>query len=303
MHQVRVTRVQLGTRVTITVVHPDASTAREWVQRAFNEIERLEAVLSRYRPETPLARLNRDGVIRDAPTELREVVERALGWACATEGAFDPTVAPLLAVYKAATAEDAIPSSEAVAQARAALGWREVRVDGASITFGQPGMELTLDGIAKGYIVDRAVATLTNAGADRVLVDAGGDMGSAGAGPDDDGWHVDVRDPHDLRGTLGVIRLKGGAVASSGDYVHAFTSDRGLHHILDPSTGASPLELSGVTVLAPTAMDADAISTAVFVLGPAEGVAFLDRIDGVEGMVVTKSGACRTSHGFPRHAG
>ena len=302
LHRVGVTRVQMGTPVTITVVHPDAPVARSWVERTFDEIERLEAVLSRYRPESPLARLNRNGVIRDAPTELREVMHRALGWARTTEGAFDPTVAPLLALYENAAAEEALPPPQAVERAREALGWRAVRVSGGAISFGRPGMALTLDGIAKGYVVDRAVATLTAAGANRVIVDAGGDMAAGGGGgPEKDTWQVGLRDPHDARGTLGVVRLMGEAVASSGDYLNTFTADRTVHHILDPRTGVSPLEVSGVTVLAPTAMDADALSTAIFVLGPEEGVALLDRLDRMEGLVVTKSGARWESKGFARY--
>ena len=303
LREVRVTRLQLGTSVSVAVLHPDPDVARIWVEETFAEMERLEAILSRYRPETPLSRLNRQGVLFDPPPELRRVVERALSWSRATEGAFDPTVGPLLALYEQTALGGAIPSPEAVAQVLQRTGWEGVKVDRTSIALDREGMSLTLDGIAKGYVVDQAVATLSGVGADRVIVDAGGDMASNGPGPEENAWRVGVQDPRGGRvGTLGVLRIRGEAIATSGDYIHSFTQDLTHHHIVDPRTGASPLETSGVTVLAPSAMDADALSTAVFVLGPKEGIALLDAVDGMEGLVVTKRGAQHESRGFTRYA-
>ena len=302
LREVRVTRTQLGTRVSLSVVHRDSDVARAWVEKTFAEIERLEGILSRHRRQTPLARLNRNGVLPDPPPELGTVVERALEWAKFTGGAFDPTVAPLLALYETSAARGTFPSPEAVERVRQGVGWEGISTDTSSIALARQGMSLTLDGIAKGYVVDQAVATLAAAGADRVMVNAGGDLASRGARSGADPWQVGVQDPQNTRGTLGVLRLRGEALATSGDYIHNFTPDRALHHILDPRTGASPLEASGVTVLAPTAMDADALSTAVFVLGPDEGIILLDQVDGVEGLVVTKAGAQRATRGFARYA-
>jgi FAD:protein FMN transferase len=114
---------------------------------------------------------------------------------------------------------------------------------------------------------------------------------------------VALQHPRDPGGTLGEVQLQGGAVASSGDYVQRFSADGTLHHIIDPRTGVSPPESAGVSVLAATAMDADALSTAAFVLGPTEGTAFLEAIPGVEGMVATREGGTRTTSGFPRRQG
>jgi FAD:protein FMN transferase len=119
------------------------------------------------------------------------------------------------------------------------------------------------------------------------------------AGADDDPWPVAIQDPLDMSGTLGVVALTG-SIASSGDYMQAFTPDRSLNHIIDPRTARSPLHSSGTTVLAPSAMDADAASTSAFVLGPEAGVAFLNRFEGVEGMVVDKAGNRFLSKGFAR---
>ena len=171
-------------------------------------------------------------------------------------------------------------------------------MEGASVELDRPGMSVTLDGIAKGYVVDRTVATLVAAGADRVLVDAGGDIASGGAGSVDEPWTVAVQDPRDEHGTVDLVRLAGGCIATSGDYLQRFTEDRSAHHIIDPRTGYSPSHTASVSVAAKTAMAADALSTAVMVLGSDAGIRLLDGLDGVEGLVVTKAGAAVRTKGF-----
>jgi thiamine biosynthesis lipoprotein len=297
LQRVSVTRTQLGTAVTVTVMHPDAAEGRAFVDAAFTEVERLEAILSRYRATSPVAALNRDGIVRGAPVELTEVVARALDYARLSDGAFDVTVAPVLNLYVSRFAHGTLPSDAEVDAAHALVGWRDLHVDGSTIALGRPGMAITLDAIAKGFVVDRGVAALVERGAERIIVQASGDMHAAGA--DDEPWNVAIQDPHDMRGTLGVVALRG-SIASSGDYMQAFTPDRNLNHIIDPRTGRSPLHSSGTTVLAPTAMDADAASTSAFVLGPEAGVAFLDRLEGIEGVVVDKAGGRFMSKGFGR---
>lgn len=304
LHRVRSTRIRMGTPVTLTVLHPDGALAGALVDDAFQEMERLEGLLSRHRPDTPLSRLNREGVLREVPGELEQVLGEALRWAERSGGAFDPTVAPLLELYRRHTGGPTIPAPREIAGARELVDFRAVRRDASGITFLLPGMSLTLDGIAKGFVVDRVVGVLVAGGAERVLVDAGGDMASSGgAAPGSPPWTVALQHPRDPGAMLGEVQLRGTAVASSGDYVQRFSPDGALHHILDPRTGVSPRESAGVTVLASTAMEADVLSTTAFVLGPQAGTAFLSGIPGVEGMVVTGDGRRVTTAGFPLHPG
>jgi thiamine biosynthesis lipoprotein len=303
LHRVSVTDTRMGTSVTVTLVHPDAAAARGMIRSTFAEMERLEALLSRHRSDTPVSRLGRDGLVREAPPELLEILQRSLDVATMTDGAFDVTVAPVLDLYRERFHElGTAPSRVEVEDALALVGYRGVRIENRLVTLERPGMAITLDGIAKGYVVDRAVATLVSAGAERVMVEAGGDLATRGRGPDDESWRVAIQDPHHSTGSLGVLRLHGQGVASSGDYVQAFTQDRRLHHLLDPRTGRSPDHTSGVTVTAPTAMDADALSTAAFVVGPAKGLDLLEGLEGVEGLIVTKDGDALRTRGFPRNA-
>jgi len=283
----------------VTVVHPDASAAGAMVDEAFTEMARLEAILSRHRPDTPLSQLNASGRIDRAPSELLHVMTQALDYARMSGGAFDPTVAPLLKLY-ASRAErgEGLPDAATVANALPLVGYEGVHIKGAGLAFDRPGMSVTLDGIAKGYVVDRAVATLVAAGADRVLVDAGGDMASGGQGSIDEPWTVAVQDPRDERGAVGLVRLAGECIATSGDYLQWFTEDRSAHHIIDPRTGRSPTHTAAVSVVAESAMAADALSTAVMVLGLDAGVSLLQSLDGVEGLLVTKGGEVVRTKGF-----
>ena len=271
------------------------------VADTFDEIERLESLLSRHRVGTPVWSLNETGVVRAPPPEVLEVVQKGLDYSALTAGAFDITIAPLLNLYYSSFSETGVaPPREKVRRALALVGFRHVRVSDGEIAFEKAGMAVTLDGIAKGYIVDRAVEVLRKRGAARVLVNAGGDMASAGEALGGDAWKIGLQDPRVPDGSLGVVQLRGESVATSGDYMRYLTPDMSLHHILDPRTGSSPTHTSGVSVVAPSAMAADALSTASLVLGPREGMELLDRFEGIEGMIVTKDQVVLKSRGLGR---
>jgi thiamine biosynthesis lipoprotein len=299
LQRVSQTQDRLGTLVNVTVVHPDVEEARAMVAGAFGEISRLEDILSRHQEGTALARLNAEGSLRDAPMELIEVLHRAESYSALTGGAFDVTMAPLLELYTMrAERGQGIPSDREIESALTSVGYERMRIEDMSVVFEEPGMSVTLDGIAKGFVVDRTVAVLVAGGAERVMVDAGGDIASGGREVGDEPWRIGIQHPHDMTASVGQVRLAGDAVATSGDYQQAFTEDRTAHHIIDPRTGRSPELTSSATVMAATAMDADALSTAVLVLGPTEGVDLLERIPAAEGVIVSKQGDLRSTRGM-----
>jgi thiamine biosynthesis lipoprotein len=303
LRRVRATRTQMGMRVTVTVIHPDEDLARSTVDSAFAEIDRLEGIFSRHIPGTPVDQLNRAGVVHSAPDELLTVLTTAHRFSELTGGAFDATVAPVLALYeRELEASGGLPAPADIDRALALVDYRAVVIRDRTVQLEKPGMALTLDGIAKGFIVDRAAALLLAAGAERVMVEAGGDVASSGKPGDGfDGWQLAVRDPLEANGVLGVLTIDGEGVSTSGDYIHTFSDDREAHHIVDPRTGRSPVVLSSATIIAPTAMEADALSTGVMVLGPTDGVALLDRLDAVEGLIITKEGQISRSNGLDRY--
>ena len=303
LHRVSETRTQMGTLVIVTIVAPELRVAREMVQNAFAQMERLEGILSRHRRDTPLDRLNTKGFLETPPTELVEVMGRSLTYSSMTDGAFDMTVAPLLGLYASRFEEgNRPPEDHEIERILESVDYRRVRVDSDVITLERPGMKVTLDGIAKGYIVDQTVNTLVDDGAERVLINAGGDMASGGSGSLENPWSVGVRDPSEPQGLLANVRLGGECIATSGDYMQAFTQDRRFHHIIDPRTGYSPEETSAVTVITTSAMDADALSTGMMVLGPAEGFRLMKSLDDTEGVIVTKQGELMTTPGLDHFA-
>lgn len=289
----------MGTLVNVTVVDGEAARAHELTDVAFTEIDRLEAIFSRHRSDTPLSRLNRDGVLDHPPAELAMVMRRALHFSELTGGAFDPTVAPLMEVYRASFAETAAPPPAAtVEDALSRVGYRYIRLDPAGIALERPGMSVSLDGIAKGYILDRVVELVSDAGAAGVMADGGGDIAAGEGEVAGSGWPVGIQHPRDPASILAVIEVRHQGVATSGDYMRAQTADRRFHHIVDPRTGTSPGHTSAATVVAPSAMDADALSTAALVLGPVDGLQLLEQLDGIEGLVVTKELDVVRSSGF-----
>jgi FAD:protein FMN transferase len=304
LHEVTVSRIRLGTGVRITVFHPEKEVARAMVEGAFHELERLEAIFSRHRPDTPVSRLGRDGIVERAPNELVEVLKRSAEYSERTAGAFDVTVLPLLELYREGPGAGGPPPTPGqVEEARSRVGYRGLHLSGTTAWLERPGMAITLDGIAKGYIVDRAVQRLEADGAQEVTVEAGGDLATGGAAtPRPRPHEVAIVDPEGKGRILGSFRTRGKGVATSGDYVHAFAPDRRFHHIVDPRTGVSPIELHAVTVTASSAMDADALSTAAFVLGPEDGIELLEATPGAEGLLVLRDGGTVRTSGFPDYS-
>ncbi len=301
-HRIRETRTQMGTLVEISVVHSDASVARSMAGATFDEMERLEGLLSRHREGTDIWRLNSDGFLSGPAPEVVEVLRRAVEYSAMTGGAFDVTVAPLLTLYSESFSRTGGPPSDTdLRRALTLVDFHELAVSEEKIALGKPGMAITVDGIAKGYIVDRAVATLVDRGAESVLVNAGGDMSSSGDGLWGDGWTVAIQDPRAADRHLEVLELRGESVATSGDYMQYLSADRRHHHIVDPRTGRSPDHTSAVSVVTTSAMAADALSTAVMVLGPREGLDLIDRLPDAEAMIVTKDQEVLRSKGLSRY--
>jgi thiamine biosynthesis lipoprotein len=238
---------------------------------------------------------------------LWQPVRRALVLARETGGAFDPTVGPLVELWKITWRKGRLPTPEAVRAARALVGHRLVECSGEEpvLRLTKPGMRLVLSGIAKGYAVDQAVTVLRARGIAAALVDAGGDMCAYGTPPRRESWLVGIRDPQN-RGSIlpNPVRLVDGAVATSGDYEQfAVVDGKRYSHILDPRTGRPVQGMTSVTVVAPDAMTADALATAASVLGPQDALALSEKRPDVEMMILHQhDGQLRTvkSSGFAR---
>lgn len=266
----RWTGVALGAPASIILAHPEPEPI---VAAVRDEIARLEAIFSLYRADSAIARLNRDGALGSPPLELVECLGIAAAVHSATNGAFDPTVQPLWRAYAEAFASGRAPDAAALAAARERIGWTALEVSPARIAFTRRGMALTLNGIAQGYIADRVTRLLEAQGLRDILVDAG-ELRALGGTPEGGDWTVRLPDGRSTG-------LRNRALATSAPLGTVFDAAGRVGHILDPRSGQpAPATGRSVTVTAPTAALADALSTALCLLGDRDGQAALDTFPG-----------------------
>lgn len=265
--------VALGASSTLTLQHEDEAEAKSAIAACLAEVARLEMVFSLHRPESALSTLNRFGSIVEAPQDLRALLAEALHLAAATKGAFDPTIQPLWALYARHFSDSAAdpegPSTAEIARARALTGWRDISISESRIAFSRPGMAVTLNGIAQGYITDKVGELLRARGFNHVLVNMGEQLAT---GPKWEGnaWTIGVKDPIGSDALIEEIPISEGAVATSGGSGYRFDEAGRFTHILDPRTGRPARHIASVSVVADRATLADGLSTALSVLPPGE---------------------------------
>ncbi len=258
----------LGARASLRLYHPERRVAEAATLRAVAEIRRLERVFSLYRPDSALSALNRDGVLSAPPLDLVRILGEAQAHHRATGGVFDVTVQPLWRLHAAhfATGATAPPERAEIEAALALVGQEKVTIGAGRIAFARPGMAITLNGIAQGYITDRVAEGLRQAGFADVLVDLG-EARAMGRHADGTPWRAALAEPGGTA-PLHEVELRDRALATSAPGGFAFDGEGRVHHIFDPRSGRPSAAHSSVSVLAPEATAADALSTA-FVQMPA----------------------------------
>jgi thiamine biosynthesis lipoprotein len=268
--------------------------AQRAISAALSEARRVDGLMSLYDPASQVFRLNRDKALDGPNPHLLAVLAHARALSRLTLGAFDITVQPLWRAFHDAAG---LPLEPERLRARGLVDWTLVQAGPRRVALGDPGMAITLNGLAQGYAADLALAALRRHGIRHALVDTGeyGALGRPGERP----WLLGVRDPHAEEGLAARVALDGRCVATSGDYAAAFTPDRLHHHIFDPATGDSPTELASVTVLAPTGLEADGLSTAFMVMGARRAHTLAARLPGVDLLTIGKRGDTWKSAGFP----
>ena len=275
--------VAMGTVVRIAL-YAEEGEADELFALAAAEIEAIDSSLSRYRSTSAVGRLNGAGSVREAPG-LRFVVERCLYWSRRTGGAYDPTVGPLTELWNFPEAA-APPESALVDSARALVDFRRLKAGPSGIALTGPGMRVDLGGSAKGYAVDRAVEALRGAGVEAGLLEAGGDIRYWGVKPDGRDWRLGLLHPRERERYLVAEEVGLPALATSGDYERAFEFEgKRYHHLLDPATGYPAGRAISASVWTETALDADILATAAFVMGPDEGIEFVETLPRVEAVI------------------
>lgn len=290
LYKVTRARLSMGTFAAITVMHPSRTEADEVIGKAFEEMDRVARLLNRYQSASAIGTLNREGYLSDIPPEVSEVIARSIHFHKASSGAFDITVKPLVDLYKEHFAAHQSPPSEAkVSKVLDLVDAGALRFDGHTVRFSKEGMGITLDGIAKGYIIDCGARVIEQHGIKHALINAGGDIRAIGGKDSRTPWKVAIQNPDkDEDGPyVDTITMINGSIATSGNYEVYFDQEKLYHHIVSPKTGRSPLQSTSVTVLANNVMDADALSTAVFVLEPDAGKRFIEKMPKTECLILS----------------
>jgi thiamine biosynthesis lipoprotein len=300
----------MGTNVTFiayTNARADEAATRAAIGRSLDEMRRLESLLSEWRDDSEVGRINAQaGSWVTVGPETCDVIQKGLWAGQISGGVFDITFQAMSGLWKFGSAQEKHPkppAPAAVAAAKKHVDYRRVELSEAEhrVRVGKD-QKLGLGGIAKGYIVDRAARVLRDAGLDAFLVQAGGDLYGAGHKPDGSHWVSGIQDPRGPQGQyFATIELEAHAFSTAGDYARAYVlGGKRYHHIIDPRTGYPATACRSVTVWAPDAFLADAIDDAVFILGPEKGLALVESLDGVGVVIVDRDNKVTVS---PRLAG
>lgn len=276
----------MDTMVEYTIVASSQREAFQAMMAAHDEIERVSSLLWEEDPKSEIRRLNEASGEVELSPEVYEFLARSLEYYRQTSGRFDLSIGPVLKLYPF-DSEEPVPPSPAEIQAKLAfVGMDRLQFVAPGRVARPDSLLLAVGGVAKGYAVDRAIEVLRSHGIEGAIVNAGGDLyclGTNNGRP----WVVGIQHPDDPNAVIDTLHVSDGAVATSGDYQRFFEYDGvRYHHVIDPSNGL-PARLSrSATVLAPTTEQADALATALFIAGPEAGLAMLDSLENVSGMVL-----------------
>jgi len=285
-------RIEMAVPVRIILYAPDQASANHASEGAFDRIRQLNGILSDYDSQSELSRLSKTaGTGRAVPVseDLWRVLSAAQAVSEQSHGAFDATVGPIVRLWRRARRQRQMPSTERRERARQRVGYRLLTLEPNThaVRLDREGMKLDLGGIAKGYAVDEAFKVLQKHGIRRALVDAGGDIRLGDPPPDRDGWRVGVAPLEVAAKPSRYLSLSGCAVATSGDaWQYVEIMGRRYSHIVDPRTGLGLTDHSSVTVVAPDGTTADALASAVSVLGPEKGLKLIEDTPGAAALIV-----------------
>ncbi|MEI6559389.1 MAG: FAD:protein FMN transferase [Rhodospirillaceae bacterium] len=285
----------LGASSTILLYHDDEAHARAAIDAGLSELARLEALFSIYRADSVISTLNRDGVVSGAPADFIALVSHAARLAALSDGLYDPTVQPVWQTYfrhfTGPNPDPAGPAAADLARALALVDWRGIEIDAGAgrVALARPGMGLTLNSGAQGYITDKVAAVLGRYGFTNMLVDMG-EPRALSTKPDGSAWRIGIANPADPLRAVAELDVIDKCVSTSGGYGTLFDDAGAFTHIVDPRSGRTAPRLLGVSVVADTATRADGLSTAMLLAPPEKRLALLRAAGGLIAVYVTPDG-------------
>ena len=287
----------MGTFARAVVITRDSGTAKKCIDAALEEIHKVDDLMSDYKDDSEISEVNRDGFKRAVhlSQSTYEVLQRSIKFSKLTEGAFDITVGPLVDLFHSAEKKQVAPTKEQIARAKSKVGFEKLKLNdqNRTVQLAVDGMRLDLGGIAKGYAVDKAVEAMQKCGAIGGMVDLGGDIRCFGTPlKGKKHWTIGLQKPTSAKNIAGrdimlKLQLTNEAVATSGDYQQfVLIEGKRYSHIINRKTGTSTEGLSSVTIITNNATDADALATAVSVMGTEKGLKLIESTDDTEAILI-----------------
>lgn len=292
----------IGSPFELIVVATDSTQANLYFEASVQEVKRIELLISEWKPETEVSKVNAQAGISAVKVskEVFDLVERALKISKISEGAFDLTFASMEKLWQFDKKEHAsLPSPEIVSNNVKNVGYPFIQMDkkNQTIYITNPKTKIGLGGIGQGYIADKISEKLKGMGCTSAVVNVSGDVYAWGKKPDQKPWQVAITNPMNTQKIIGYFPLENSAVETSGNYEKYFTHQQKRYaHIIDPRTGYPVQDIVSVSVFAKTTELSDALATAVFVLGVKDGLALLNQLDGIEGIIIDDQGKIYTSN-------
>jgi thiamine biosynthesis lipoprotein len=263
----------MGSVYTVALYGEDRAQLEATIEQAFDEVRRLDRMLSNYRADSDWSEVNRYAAQRPVKVtpEFFKLLSSAVGYSRASQGTFDITVGPLMRVWGFYKGSGRLPRKDEVSQALASVGYGNMQLDPETRTvrFAKPGVEMDPGGIGKGYAVDKVVEVLRESGVHTAMVSAGtSSVYAMGVPPGEKGWKVGIRHPRSSRQTVAEVFLKDESLSTSGNYEKFFLAEGKMYsHIMDPRTGYPAQGVLSVSVIAPNTLDSEAWTKPFFVLG------------------------------------
>lgn len=295
-------QMHMGTMVSITAVASDKETGRKAIQAGFDEIKRLERMLSTWVASSELSQVNAEAGRHPVRVsrETFEIVAKSLEIARLTDGGFNIAVGPAVELWSV-TERQFVPNNRELEELKDLVDWTSIQLDPdkRSIFLPRRGMKIDVGGIGKGYAADRAAMEMKRTGAQGGIVALAGDIKAFGALPNAEGFPVGIKHPRQEEALIAEIDLRDEAISTAGDYERFFERD-GIryHHILDPKTLQPARTCQSVTVIGREGTQVDGLDTGIFVLGPERGMALVERLPGVEAVIVDDQGRVMVSSGL-----
>ena len=306
--KVEETREVMGSYATITVFS-DEETGKEAITAAFDRIKEIEDIASVYDENSEASFLNKNGYLDDPSPDFLNLINSSIEYYNITGGSFDITVQPLLDLWSTGELWKETPEVQAqrIEETLPVIGSDKIIVSDDRIGFSVDGMAITFGGIAQGYAVDEAIKIIKGFGIKQALVNISGDLYAMGIKPDGEKWAVELENP-DKSGDadteiepLPAFVFKDKAVTTSGNYYRYYDPEGEVGHIMDPRTGYSAGSCISSTVIADACIDADVLATAVFVLGPEDGMDLVESLDGVEALIIDSDRNLYSSSGLSEY--